>query len=996
MAPLVGALFAWVLLACESSNAPAKQELPLLTVSAPYAGHLAPAEHQHFALPAVQAGDYLDISLTQKGVDLRFTIEDEKGRWLADANRVPSRHGKEKYALRFASPLPSSLTLRIWSDFPLASGDFVITLHKRVATAVDTKLALAYQKLADGQFHAEKAGESLTEAILCFRESSELFADLKQLKLQAMAIEGMARSYDLKGDNLQSSSIRLENIQRQQRIGDTTGRAYSHYGLGRVFTSTGEIQTSIAHYEVAQALATASQNFILQGMIAHNIGDVLLDLGEFSESKKRFAISKTTFERIADQHKIAIEMVSLSEVATELGNDSEAMHGLLAAEAIFRKFNLKWDLGRTLQMQAQLIADKPELASTETSVSDIVSEAIKTSRQAGDKRGELASLQLAATLLLQSGDPQRALTILHEALALATQMQERISRPSLLRGLGLAALAMNTPREAQQYFSQALPLAKRYRSPVEEARILSGLAQLRQVEGKTPEALQQIQAAIAALETIRFQIVSPTDRSTYFNLVRPLYDLYIEILMNDPDQYGEQAFVVSEQARARTLLEGLAVAGQDRPSPEDMRTIRISALRLKQAEQEAAFLLSQPSPDASAVKQAEANIAAQVQHYQELNPQSLPTKRTEQKTAPYIAQLQQALPADTLLIEFAITDTEVFAWTLQKTGLKAFALGKSAPLRKHVRTIRSIVAKRGTASGADNKALTLASMAVSEQLIAPLLNNTKATRLLLVPDGALLALPFSLLPAPNNPEQFLIDLFSIEVMPIARFLTREKEKATWTQKVAVLADPVFSSGDGRLKNPTPGDSRFARLRFTKAEAKAISTLVPSAMVATDFAANQSLMLSDVLEPYRIVHLATHAIIRDRHPELSGLVLSQVDANGNAIDGMLRLYEIYGLKLSAQLVVLSACETALGTIIRGEGYIGLTRAFLFAGASKVMASLWRVEDKATAALMKLFYTELLAKNHSPADALRNAQRSMKRIHRWKSPYFWASFQIITGH
>ena len=145
--------------------------------------------------------------------------------------------------------------------------------------------------------------------------------------------------------------------------------------------------------------------------------------------------------------------------------------------------------------------------------------------------------------------------------------------------------------------------------------------------------------------------------------------------------------------------------------------------------------------------------------------------------------------------------------------------------------------------------------------------------------------------------------------------------------------------------------------------------------------------------YRIIHLATHGLLNSTHPELSGIVLSLVDQHGQPQDGFLRLHEIYNLKLPAELVVLSACQTALGKEVRGEGLVGLTRGFMYAGAPRVVASLWKVDDKATAELMKRFYQAMLGEQRMrPAAALRAAQVEMLKQKEWEDPYYWAAFVL----
>jgi CHAT domain-containing protein len=185
-----------------------------------------------------------------------------------------------------------------------------------------------------------------------------------------------------------------------------------------------------------------------------------------------------------------------------------------------------------------------------------------------------------------------------------------------------------------------------------------------------------------------------------------------------------------------------------------------------------------------------------------------------------------------------------------------------------------------------------------------------------------------------------------------------------------------------------------RLRYSRMEAQAITAAMPAGkvMLALDFDANRSTATSPELAHYGIIHFATHGLVDSEHPELSGLVLSMVDKHGKPQDGFLQLQDIYNLKLPANLVVLSACETALGKEIKGEGMIGLTRGFMYAGASRVVASLWKVSDVATATLMADFY-RAMEKDSMPASAaLRTAQINMWKQKRWSDPYFWAAFQI----
>ena len=186
-----------------------------------------------------------------------------------------------------------------------------------------------------------------------------------------------------------------------------------------------------------------------------------------------------------------------------------------------------------------------------------------------------------------------------------------------------------------------------------------------------------------------------------------------------------------------------------------------------------------------------------------------------------------------------------------------------------------------------------------------------------------------------------------------------------------------------------------RLPFTRKEAQTILSLVHAdqRFVALDFAANQTAATSDKLSQYRFVHFATHGLLNSKRPELSGIVLSLFNEEGAEQDGFLRANEVYNLNLPAELVVLSGCQTGLGKDVRGEGLVGLTRGFMYAGAARVLVSLWEVDDEATSELMGRLYRGMLGKRRlTPAAALREAQISLWRDKPWGSPYYWAAFTL----
>ena len=349
---------------------------------------------------------------------------------------------------------------------------------------------------------------------------------------------------------------------------------------------------------------------------------------------------------------------------------------------------------------------------------------------------------------------------------------------------------------------------------------------------------------------------------------------------------------------------------------------------------------------------------------------------------------------------------------------------------------------------------------LSQMLLGPVAAQLGAKRLLIVADGALQYIPFAALPdcglriadcglknnaarsgnpqsAIRNPQSYtplivnheIINLPSASTLAVLR---RELAgRASAPKSVAALADPVFSKCDPRLaqtkcdesqpatrrssssgdsialrgllrsareSGALKGDGYLRRLQDSRKEVEAIAAIVPRELLrlALDFDANRTTAMSEELGQYRIVHFAAHGLLNSAYPAHSGLVFSLVDEKGNDRDGFLRMHEIYGLRLPADLIVLSACQTALGREVSGEGLVGMTRGFMAAGAARVLASLWEVDDQKTASLMKAFYTRLLGKDGqmrmTPAAALRQAQIEMWRSKRRSEPFFWAGFVL----
>jgi CHAT domain-containing protein len=443
-------------------------------------------------------------------------------------------------------------------------------------------------------------------------------------------------------------------------------------------------------------------------------------------------------------------------------------------------------------------------------------------------------------------------------------------------------------------------------------------------------------------------------------------------------------------------------------------------------------------------ERAQAAIRKASPHYASLTqPQPLKLK-----------EIQAQLDADTLLLEYALGEDRSYLWAITKDSLASYELPKAEIVDQSARQVVELLTARSTNKRGEsapqrqqriNQAeanLPAAAQSLSQTILAPVTAQLGNKRLVIVAAGALQYIPFAMLPEPSvvssqlsvakNNGHPLIVKHEIISLPSASALAIQRSELAGRQPapkmLAVIADPVFDRFDSRFttlatdtgdkaQTQTIGadDARsiehlaensadksgvttlrltIPRLPFTRQEANQLMALAPkgSSFKAIDFQASRATVLDPALSQYRYVHIATHGWLDAERPGLSALVFSMVDAEGKPQNGFLRANDIYNLKLPAELVVLSACQTGLGKEIKGEGLVGLTRGFMYAGAARVVVSLWNVNDQATADLMTKFYEKMLKQGQPPAAALRAAQVEMWKQKQWQSPYYWAAFTM----
>jgi CHAT domain-containing protein len=518
--------------------------------------------------------------------------------------------------------------------------------------------------------------------------------------------------------------------------------------------------------------------------------------------------------------------------------------------------------------------------------------------------------------------------------------------------------------------------------------------------------------------------------------------------------YLDRALQANERAHARNLLEQLNEARvnlrQD-VDPALLKEERRSEQQINSAAQKEALQGNTYTPEQLAASQKE--IADLITKYQELEAHlKASSPRYTALTRPQLLGVREiqklVLDSDTLLLEYALGPEHSYLWVVSQTAINGFVLPKRELIEGlATRFYKLLTARaqrlkfetpeeRGVRVSDADAELAKVSAELSGLLIGPVASQVGTKRLLIVSDGVLHLIPFAALSNPSNRARMLVQEHEIVSVPSASALyelRREHQGHTSANKmVAVLADPVFDVNDERVRavgqqqgvatnanagfvkaqanlndsisevtrsaremGATVESAGIPRLPFTRQEAKAITALIPAPQrtEALDFEASRETATSASLGQYRFIHFATHGLLNSEHPELSGVVLSLVDKQGKEQDGFLRTSEIFHLKLPVEMVTLSGCRTGLGKQIGGEGMIGLTQGFMYAGAARVMVSLWDVNDQATADFMGRFYKFMLGPQHlSPAAALRATQISIMGEKRWQSPYYWSAFVL----
>jgi CHAT domain-containing protein/tetratricopeptide (TPR) repeat protein len=850
-------------------------------------------------------------------------------------------------------------------------------------------------------------------------------------------------------------------------------KAEDWFGAARAVETMGEAYFYLADYREALSAFERSLPLVrkaeqttkalsLEAKIANNIG-VIADT-QYDKQKALFHYLQAipVYRKLRNRFSEAACLINIGNIYAATGQPEEALQWYERALSIHRELDSK-------QQEASVLNSRGAAKYFQEQYLEAIEDqkaSLELWRNLGNNGKQGWTLTNLAANHIALKQPKTALELLNDALPLIRKGGNRRDEAYALHCLGDAHRLLGQFEKALEYYQQALDLRQTLNEKILDALSITRIAQTEALRENFAEALFQSDRALALVEQVRRQYSNPLLGASYSSSTHHYYAEHIALLLKLHAQqpaagYDVQAFQTSERAHARALLESLSELGHN------LRSDLPAALTEREAALQKAIdrIISErgkvartavSSTRSAKLQELENELRQVMTEADELQGQmraSHPRYSALLRPQPLSpAEIQhQLLSPDSLLLEYFVARDRLYLFALtseSERSLQVVEIPDKAAIEKAAGFFQR---KKFESAGElqqrfsyQNPEFTKTVQFLSDKLLAPVKPLLQKRKIWIVSDGNLQRIPFATLPDPRKSSAAMVTKPGRSAMRRSSgtpFMMEHEivmlpsaSTVAWLRKaiatrppapggIAVIADPVFSTDDERVKTVTPQTApvpstiaqrlrgasdleqvmrdlggvaesgALNRLPGSRDEAQAIARLAPErSLVALDFDANRQMVMSGALSDYRYLHFATHAYVDDLFPGLSWLALSQVDRQGREQPGYLRLNDVYRLRLNADLVVLGACRTGLGKQLRGEGMIGLTRGFIYAGVPRVMVSLWDVPDRETAQLMQSFYRNLLKQKLPVGEALRRAQVEMWERAESNAPFFWAAFSL----
>jgi CHAT domain-containing protein/tetratricopeptide (TPR) repeat protein len=999
------------------------------------------------------AGQFLHAVVDQRGIDVVVTLVGPAGKPLLKVDNPNSNHGPEPLVVI----AETSGDFRIDVSAPNQNarpGNYGIKIVVvRAATKRDMEYIAADRAFAQGSsLRVQRTAASGWGAIEAYKQALPFFQSAGDPYWQALTLRMVAVVYGRLGEFPKAVEYYQQALPLFRVAGDKYQESSALIGIGGAHEVLGNTPKALAFYRQALLVTPKGEEPALEGAILSNIGKIYYDLSDWQMALEYYHQALSRFRAIGEKRGAAITLSNIGVAYSSLGEREKSLDYYREALSLQHGIGDKAKEAETLTNMGFTYAGLGQVPQA----LEAYAQALPLRKAAGDRLGEATTLDYMGMAYSSLGEQDKALNYHQQALELGRAVGDQRGEARTLSNLGYLYAASGQWEKSAEYYNQALAGFRRVGDRQSEASALYGLARTERNNGNLAGSREHLEAALSLFEDVRVNAGAGQLRASYLASKQDAYQFYIGLLMElhrrDPTKgHDAIALQTSERARARSLLDMLGEAHVDIRQGVDAELLereRNLKQQLSAQAQRQIRLLGQKTSQDQLV-QLNKDLGALEDEYQQVQAQL-------RKKSPGYASLTQPRPLDlkeiqnqlepgTLLLEYSLGEDRSYVWAITQTSLKTFELPKREQIEKAARQVYGLLTARSQFKGGESPQVKEQRIAqtdsqlpnaieeLSKLVLGPIGSELGSARLVIVPDGALQYVPFSVLSvvsdqrsvspsASASDHQPLIQEHEIVSLPSASALAIQRQgllnRKPAPNNVAVIADPVFSADDERVgararvtgASASPGDGStttriiehlandsglvIRRLKFTRQEADRILAEAPRSknLRSIDFKASRGTATGGELSKYRYVHFATHGYIDSERSNLSAIVLSLVDAQGQPQDGFLRVMDIYNLNLPAELVVLSACETGLGKEVKGEGLVGLTQGFMYAGARRVVVSLWNVNDKATADLMARFYRGMLRENKTPAAALRAAQMEMSQQKQWQSPYYWAAFTL----
>jgi CHAT domain-containing protein/uncharacterized protein HemY len=844
------------------------------------------------------------------------------------------------------------------------------------------------------------------QALERYQQSLKIAEEIDDRLGMARALNNLGNVHDAQGNYTEAARRYQQSLKIGEDLGDRTVMARALNNLGNIHEQWGDYTLALEHYQKSLKIKEETGDRGGFAVTLNNIGNVHLNQGNYAQALELLQQSLTISEELGDREGISRILANLGNVHMRQGNYAQALGLYRQSIKISEELGNREGIAYLLTNLGTVHFEQGDYRQA----AELFQQSLKIFEDLGDRTRVAITLSNLGNVHVAQSNYAQALELFRQSLTILEEVGDKANMVMALNNLAIVHQTQGSYTLALQFAQRAADLATRIGAPDDASLAQTAAGKAYFALNQLDQARLSFDEAIASIETLRAQVAGGEEEQQrhFESKITPYYAM-VELLV--AQRNSDEALAYAERAKARVLLD---VLSNGRVNITKAMTV-LEQRQERQINSRLAALNSQlyreklrPDPDPARIAKLEDQLQSfrlDFEAFQFNLYAAHPELKTRRGEAPplRLAEAGALLPdANTALLEFVVADEKTYLFALTKSdavGVKVYPLEiKQKDLADRVARFRQML------STSDNR-FSKPAHDLYDLLLKPAAAQLRGkTRLLIVPDGALWELPFQALQTPQG--RYLIDDHAICYAPSLTVL-REMINARRVKEARFLAAPTLLA---------MGDPALARQPLTRVRADLMSEgldPLPEAKhqvrtLAKLYGRDHSKIYVGAnaseeqfkaeAKNFDVLHLATHGILNDRSPMYSHLLLAQ-SSNATEEDGVLEARELMNMELRANLVALSACETARGRVGRGEGMIGLTWALFVAGAPTTVVSQWKVKSDSTAQLMIEFHRQLRssplgsAAENSAAGALRSAALKLKRDSRYRHPFHWAGFIVV---